>query len=86
MFWLLRAVVLVSLVMVATGCAALPSSVTDKMDKLIKDNGAGQYQATFTVTKDGKQLGKVSSELDCTADAIQLTGCHPKSVSFEGPK
>lgn len=79
---LLAGVVLI----VITGCAALPSAFTNRLDKAVKDGGAGQYGLVCTATKDSKQLVKVSSELECTADMIQLTGCHAKAVTFEGPK
>ena len=69
-----------------SGCAALPSVFTGKFDQVVKDGGAGQYVVACTASKDGKQLGKVSGELTCTADMMQLTGCHPKSIQFEGPK
>lgn len=76
-----------SLVLVLTmGCAMIPAAFTDRLDKLVKDNGAGEYQVNTTLSKDGKQLVGISAQWTCTADVVQLTGCHQQGVTFEGPK
>lgn len=69
-----------------SACSAIPASLVDRLDMVVKDNGAGTYTMSVEVDKDGKQLGKVTTKMECTANAIQLTGCHPNGVSFEGPK
>lgn len=84
MFWLLRLTILASLV--TAGCAMIPAAMTDWADKTIKDNGEGSYTATVTIAKDGKKLGAAIGQMDCTANAVKLTGCHPKAITFEGPK
>lgn len=68
------------------GCAALPSAFTDRLDRAAKDAGAGDFNLTCVLAKDRKQIAKVSGELTCTANMVQLTGCHPKSIQFEGPQ
>ena len=71
---------------VLVGCTALPSAFTDRLDRAAKDAGAGDFNLTCVLAKDTKQIAKVSGELTCTADMVQLTGCHPKSIQFEGPQ
>lgn len=86
MWHLLRVVMVVSLIVVAVGCSAIPSAFTDRIDKLIADNGAGTYDVTTTLSKDGKALVTVKEAWNCTNNAVQLTGCHQQGVTFEGPK
>lgn len=83
---MIKSMTMLLVLLVTSGCAVIPSAISDWADKTIKDNGEGSYTATVTIEKDGKQLGKASGQLDCTASAVQLTGCHPKAVTFEGPK
>lgn len=85
MFPLLRLVMAVAL-LASVGCAAIPSAFTDRLDQVVKDNGAGQYEVACQVKKDQRQLVGVTGSLECTADMLQLTGCHKKGITFEGPK
>lgn len=70
----------------ATGCAMIPADFTAPLDKMIKDHGAGEYWVACQGGKDDRQLAGVKGAVDCTASTTQLTGCHPKSIAFEGPK
>lgn len=77
---------LLGILVLLPACGMIPTDVKDTLDKIIKDNGAGSYYLACQVGKDGKQLGGVKTDMDCTADMLQLTGCHKKGFSFEGPK
>ena len=67
-----------------SGCGMIPSDFKDTLDKAIKDNGAGSYYLACQLGKDDRQIVGLRGELECTADMLQLTGCHKKAVTFEG--
>ena len=74
------------LLLTLPACGMIPADIKDTLDRTIKDNGAGHYYLACQVGKDGQQLGGVKTDMECTADMLQLTGCHKKGFSFEGPK
>jgi len=86
MFMLMRLVMVGALAVAAVGCAMVPAGFTSRIDQFVKDNGAGEYKVTTAITKDGKQLGSITEAWKCTADTIQLTGCHQEGVSWQGPQ
>ena len=83
---ILRGLLGMFVLVLVTGCAALPGAFTDRLDRAAKDAGAGDFNLACVLAKDTKQIAKVSGELTCTADRMQLTGCHPKGMAFEGPQ
>lgn len=72
------------LVLSVTGCGMIPADFKDTLDKGVKDHGAGTYSLACQLGKDGRQVVGVRGDLECTADMLQLTGCHKKAVTFEG--
>ena len=83
---ILRMLLMSLALVVITGCGMIPSDFKATLDKGIKDNGAGNYYLACQLGKDGKQVLGVRSELECTADMLQLTGCHKQGLEFEGPR
>lgn len=82
----MRALTLTVLLVLLPACSMIPDEMRAPIDTMIKDNGAGNYWLACQAGKDGKQLVGVKGEMECTADMLQLTGCHKKGVTVEGPK
>lgn len=82
----MRHALLTIMLVLSPACGMIPAEMREPIDKAIKDYGAGNYYLACQLGKDDKQVLGLKGDITCTANMLQLTGCHKKGVTVEGPK